>query len=87
MDAFQILGENSDFVMGAYNMSALMGGIFLFVIFDTVLKGWGMWRAARLGKKSCFVSLLLINSMGILPIIFLLFTREEYAKLPSQQGN
>lgn len=83
MDALTILGQNSDFIMGAYNMKALMGGLFLFVILDTILKGWGMWRAAKLGKKSWFISLLLVNSMGILPLIFLLFTREEYARLSS----
>jgi len=78
MDALSILNQNSDFVMGAYNMSALMGGMFLLVLIDTGLKGWGMWRAARMEKKSWFIALLIVQSMGILPIIFLLITREEY---------
>lgn len=78
MDAFSILQQNSDFVMGAYNMSALMGGMFLLVLLDTGLKGWAMWRAARMEKKSWFIALLVINSMGTLPAIFLLMTREEY---------
>ena len=80
MDAFSILQQNSDFVMGAYNMSALMGGMFLLVLLDTGLKGWAMWRAARMEKKSWFIALLVINSMGILPILFLLITKDEYRK-------
>lgn len=84
-DAFSILQQNSDFVMGAYNMSALMGGMFLLVLLDTGLKGWGMWRAARMEKKSWFIALLLINSMGILPLIFLLMTREEYNRTTLKQ--
>lgn len=78
MDSLSVLQQNSDFIMGAYNMSALMGGMFLLVLLDTALKGWAMWRAARLEKKSWFIALLIINSMGILPLIFLLMTREEY---------
>ena len=80
MNALSILNQNSDFVMNAYNMSALMGGIFLISLIDFALKGWAMWRAAQLKKKHWFIALLVINSMGILPIIFLLITREEYEK-------
>lgn len=78
MNAFSILNQNSDFVMGAYNMSALMSGFFLLILLDTGLKGWAMWRAARMEKKSWFIALLIINSFGILPVIFLLMTRQEY---------
>lgn len=88
MDSLSILQQNSDFVMGAYNMSALMGGMFLLVLLDTGLKGWAMWRAARMEKKSWFIALLIINSMGILPLIFLLMTREEYGeKMPKKNAS
>ena len=49
-------------------------------ILDIALKGWGMWRAARMGKTGWFVALLVINSLGILPAIFLMLTNEEYEK-------
>ncbi|HLD07757.1 MAG TPA: DUF5652 family protein [Candidatus Peribacterales bacterium] len=80
MNALTILNENSDFVMGAYNMSALMGGMFFILILDTALKGWAMWRAAKMEKKSWFIMLLITNSAGILPIIFLFMTKPEYVK-------
>jgi len=80
MNALQILGDNSDFVMGIYSIGAFMSAFFLLILIDMGLKGWGMWRASRMEKKSWFIALLIVHSMGILPIIFLLITREEYAK-------
>lgn len=47
-------------------------------LLDVILKGWGMWRAARMGKQGWFIALLIINSLGILPAIFLLLTQDEY---------
>ena len=80
MNAFHILGQNRDFIFGAYNFGPLLGILFVFAIVDTILKGWGMWRAARMGKSAWFISLLAVNSMGILPTIFLLLTNDEYGK-------
>lgn len=54
--------------------------ILPFVLLDVILKAWGMWRAARMGKNIWFLVLLIINSVGILPAIFLLMTKDEYAK-------
>lgn len=50
------------------------------VLLDVGLKGWAMWRAARMEKNIWFIALLIVNSLGILPAIFLLLTKEEYAK-------
>lgn len=50
------------------------------IFLDVALKGWGMWRAARMGKTIWFIVLFFVNSLGILPAIFLLFTDEEYTK-------
>jgi hypothetical protein len=58
----------------------LMGFVIVLVALDIGLKGWAMWRAARLGRQGWFIALLIINSVGILPAIFLLITKEEYAK-------
>ena len=62
-------------------LAAFMWLLIPLAILDAVLKSWGMWRAARMGKLAWFIVLLLINSIGILPGIFLLITNEEYAKL------
>ena len=58
----------------------LMGGgfplVFMLIIaalsiLEIYLKGKGMWRAARNGQSNWFIALLLINTMGILPAIYL----------------
>ena len=59
--------------------------MFLWIVLPLVLlelglKGWALWRAARMGKSVWFVVLLVINSVGILPAIFLLITQDAYAK-------
>ena len=55
------------------------GFVFLMMllgIWELVWKGMGLWRAARNSQQNWFVAILLINSLGILPIIYLKF----YAK-------
>ena len=34
-------------------------------------KGWALWRSARLGSKKWFVVLLVLNTVGILEILYL----------------
>lgn len=48
-----------------------------FVLFDLILKGFALWRAARKGQNVWFVVLLVVNSMGILPLIYLVLNRAE----------
>lgn len=47
-------------------------------------KGWALWRAARLEKKWWFVALLVINTLGILEIlyIFVFSKKQEIPKAP-----
>ncbi len=40
-------------------------------IWSIVWKGMALWRAGRLGQKGWFVALLIINTVGILEIIYL----------------
>jgi len=45
--------------------------ITLLVIWSVAWKGWALWRAARAGSKGWFIAFLLINTAGILEIIYL----------------
>lgn len=54
--------------------------IIPFILMDLVLKALSMWRAARMNMTAWFVALFIVNSFGILPIIFLLITNTEYKK-------
>lgn len=47
-----------------------------FVLFDLVLKGFALWKSARKGQNVWFIALLVVNSVGILPAIYLLLNRD-----------
>lgn len=47
------------------------------VLLDLVLKGFALWKAARKGQTIWFVALLLVNSMGILPLVYILFNQDQ----------
>jgi hypothetical protein len=48
-----------------------------FVLLDLALKGFALWKSANQQQKVWFVCLLLINSMGILPGVYLLFFQKK----------
>ncbi len=53
-------------------------GIFIVLaIVDLILRGLALWRSARVGQKWWFIALLGVNSMGILPGIYLLTHRSK----------
>ncbi len=50
---------------------------YLLVAADLILRGVALYRSARKGQKVWFVALLLVNSLGLLPLIYLLINREN----------
>lgn len=77
MDVSQTL----DILGSTYNFGSLLSLFVLLALADLVLKGWSMWRAARMEKKYWFIALLVLNTAGILPITFLLMTKKQYKAL------
>jgi len=65
-------------------MEAAMGGwwtmLVLLVLADVILRGMGMWRAARKGQQGWFVAMLVMNSVGILPVVYMLFFEKKGKK-------
>jgi len=49
------------------------------LLWELAWKAMAMWRAARLSQKGWFVVLLVLNTAGILPIIYLM-THNENSK-------
>jgi hypothetical protein len=45
------------------------------VVWTLVIKGFALWSAARAQQKYWFVALLLINTFGILEVIYLIWFR------------
>lgn len=52
------------------------GLLLPFIVLDIVLRGIALWRSARAGQTWWFFALLVINSLGILPGIYL-FTHPQ----------
>ena len=48
----------------------LMFGWFLLIAWSFFWKAWALWIAARQGKKVWFGALLIVNTMGILEILY-----------------
>ena len=50
---------------------------YLVLIWSAVWKGLGLWRSARNRHLVWFIFILIVNSVGILPIIYLIFHRKK----------
>ncbi|HEY0948427.1 MAG TPA: DUF5652 family protein [Candidatus Paceibacterota bacterium] len=63
-------------------LSAVPGGM-LFALFialalwTTIIKAFALWHAARNGQTFWFVALLVVNSLGILELVYLLAFRKD----------
>lgn len=54
--------------------------IVLLVLFDSVMKLLALWRSARNNHLVWFIFLALFNTIGILPIIYLVLYRVKSEK-------
>lgn len=57
-----------------YNPFAWLAPLMML---DLILKGFALWKAGRNNHLYWFIALLLINSAGILPIIYLVFFEKK----------
>lgn len=59
--------------------------IIVLALWDIAWKGFALWRAARNNQFRWFIALLIINSIGILPIVYLKFFQKKKSSeiLPS----
>jgi len=58
-------------------IAALVPFVLIFILWSIVWKGLALWHAARRGEQWWFLALLIINTAGILEIVYLFF----FAKL------
>jgi len=54
--------------------------LVIFIVLDVVLRGFALWRSSKRDEKGWFVALLVINSIGIFPLIYLLTHPEKKSK-------
>lgn len=51
--------------------------IIFLVIWDTVWKLLGMWRAGRNNELIWFICIAVFNTLGVLPIIYILLNKDK----------
>jgi hypothetical protein len=59
--------------MPFWAVPSLFGLVALAAVWSLVWKGLGLWHASRNGDNWWFVAILLINTLGILEIVYLFF--------------
>jgi|GEM_PF-477749 len=74
------LGENMMFGFGPFG--ALFGASFALVVLILILwellwKGLALWHAARSGQWVWFIVFLIVNTAGILEIVYLIWFRGD----------
>lgn len=51
--------------------------IILLALIDIVLKGIALWHAAKNNQRNWFIALLIINTVGILPLFYLRYFQKK----------
>ncbi len=52
--------------------------LIVILIWSLFWKGMALWKAAQLSHKNWFIIILLINTLGILDIIYIRFIATKY---------
>jgi len=59
-------------------MSAeMMAVIIVLGIWSLIWKGFALWKAGRNNQLKWFIAILILNTVGILPIIYLKFYQKK----------
>jgi hypothetical protein len=59
-------------------MNQHQGLMLLIVLWSLAWKGLALWRAAELQHKRWFIAVLLLNTLGLLEMIYLYFVARKY---------
>lgn len=59
----------------------LLPALVLVVLWTVVIKGIALWKSARSGQKFWFIAVLIVNSLGILELIYLIWFTKEPTKV------
>lgn len=61
-------------------------GVFLIYVWSLVWKGLALWRSVKQEQKNWFIALLVIQTAGILDIVYLFFFAKEKLTLAQLKG-
>ena len=54
--------------------------LLVLSLWTVVWNGFGLWHSARNGQNGWFIAILVLNTAGLLPIIYLLWFRPQEKK-------
>lgn len=60
------------------SIETLIVVILIIGIWQMIWKGIALWRSAELSQKWWFIAILLLNTFGILEIIYIFFVAKKY---------
>jgi methionyl-tRNA synthetase len=60
-------------------MLALVPLFALAALWTVIIKGFALWHSARAGQKWWFIALLIVNTLGILEVIYLIWFRPSHS--------
>jgi len=49
----------------------------VLIVWDFVWKGFALWKAAKNNHEAWFVCIFIFNTVGVLPIVYLLMNKKE----------
>ncbi len=68
---------NHPFLNSFHGVGGFFSFIIVLIVVDLILRGMALWNSARNSQKGWFVGLLIFNTVGILPLIYLLFFQKK----------
>jgi len=63
--------------LSSINQTTLIAIIIVLALWELLWKGIALWKAARNDHSAWFVCILIFNTLGILPIIYILLHRKK----------
>jgi len=83
-----MINLNTDFINYLYSNPKFQIIFLLLSIWTLVWKGFALWKAAKNEQKKWFIVFLLINTFGILEIIYLFyFSKLKTSKMINMPEN
>lgn len=60
--------------------------LVVLAVWSLVWKGFALWKAARNGSKPWFIVMLVLNTVGILEIVYIFYFSKKAIKKPTSTG-
>ncbi len=70
----------ASFGLGTGTLIGLGIAFFIVMVAIIILKGYSLWHAAKRGEKWWFIVLLVINTVGILELVYLTWVAKVWHK-------